>query len=282
MHMLEDTQHEMSLQSEVIQLKSEQIESKNTELQASLNYAQQIQTAVLGKHLFQPPKGVSDWFFFQRAVGTVSGDFFWHSQQGESNIVVMADCTGHGVPGALLTMLGSSILDQLVNELKLTNPKTILLKLHHRLTRQLETPNTDTQGITDGMDISVCHIDTKEQSLTFCGAYHPLYHIREGKLTELKGDRTSIGSQNSTQDTWVNQVISYQPNDMVYLTTDGFKDQFGGRENKRFSAPRLKDLLLEVSPYSLGEQKIRVVSAFDDWRGDQPQIDDVALMGLRL
>ena len=274
------TQDQIQTQSGEIKAKSDRIESQNQELNDSLQYARRLQAAVLDKHQANLP-GAAGWFLFNRPLGTVSGDFFWAAQVRDEAVWVVADCTGHGVPGALLTMLGSSLLDAIVNELNVADPQTILMMLHHRLTRLLSGTTDPSAGMKDGMDISVINVDRASQMLTFCGGNHSLYHVRNGELEVLKGTRRSIGEENASL-LWQNMVRPIESGDMIYMSSDGFRDQFGGPENKKMNATRFKDLLVQLAQMPMPEQKPYADNFFETWKGNVNQTDDVLLVGMEL
>jgi serine phosphatase RsbU (regulator of sigma subunit) len=214
----------------------------------------------------------------------VSGDFFWLEAQEGRVLVAAADCTGHGVPGALMSMLGYSLLKQIVNERGYARPDKVLTLLDH-YTREVLCRTNHPQQVNDGMDIGLLAFNPQTYEVEFAGAYNPLYHVHQGTLVEIKANRQAIGGKlEGRLKTFDLQVIQAQPGDALYLFSDGFADQFGrqGERNKKFGPQRLRSLLAEMHPLPMAQQRARLVQEFMTWKGSLPQMDDVLVMGLRV
>lgn len=272
----------MEEQNKILHLQNEEIQNQRNAITASISYAQRIQTALLPteaqlKHYF------TDGFIFYRPRDIVSGDFYYltavqdEATASEKIIVAAVDCTGHGVPGALMSMIGNSILNQLIDLQGITSPAKILEELNRKVRIMLRQDSSDNR---DGMDIALCTLDRQAQTLHFAGAKSDLYVIENKNLTIIRGDRCSIGGHQFEEKCgFVEHLIPLRQGLKCYLTTDGFKDQFGGAADKKFSAQRFRELLLAVHPLPMQQQQEQIGKTFDLWKGNQPQTDDVLVMG---
>ena len=211
----------------------------------------------------------------------VSGDFFWYAQMGQQVIFAVADCTGHGVPGALMSMLGISFLNKIVQERKHSDPGKILNILRNEVIKALKQKgNSDEQ--MDGIDIALCTYDREKKSLKFAGAYNPLYLVRQGTLQVVPAKRMTISFPYGDAGNFQTHRLDMQSGDQLYLFTDGFADQFGGPDRKKFKYNRFRELLLSISDKSMVEQKMHLHEQFISWKGDEVQYDDVAILGVRI
>lgn len=217
-------------------------------------------------------------FFLPRDI--VSGDFYWMTQKDHFSVFVVADCTGHGIPGAFMSMLGVSFLNDIVGGMENLQANVILERLRSQVILSLHQTGKAGEA-NDGMDISLCIFDHETKKLQFSGAFNSIYHIRRGELTELKADRMPISIHWKMEEKFTNQAIQILEGDTVYMFSDGFADQFGGPEGKKFKYKPLKDLLLSIQDQSMEEQNDILEDNFDEWRGTLPQVDDVILMGLK-
>jgi serine phosphatase RsbU (regulator of sigma subunit) len=219
-------------------------------------------------------------FVFFRPRDIVSGDFYWVSRIDNNLIISAADCTGHGVPGAFMSMLGVAFLDEIVNKDHVTRPELILNKLRGKVIDALQQ-----QGISgeakDGMDIVVVSIDENAGKLFFAGAYNPLIMIRKEVLSEYRGDRMPIAIFDNMKDFSVHE-ISVEKGDLFYFFSDGYEDQFGGPEGKKFKSKQFKELLMKIYDKPMKDQKDIIISTFDEWKGDLNQIDDIVVIGVRI
>jgi serine phosphatase RsbU (regulator of sigma subunit) len=256
------------------------IEEKNRDITASINYASRIQRALLPKT--DEIKGLPESsFILYLPRDIVSGDFYWFSEIKDKLIAVAGDCTGHGVPGSLMSMLGISFLEEIVNNRKIIESAGILDELRKEVQRALHQKGERDEA-RDGMDIALCIIDKAKKTIQYSGAMNNMYLIREGELTEYFADRIPIGIFELSNDNFTSQNIQYHPGDLIYMFSDGYADQFGGPNTKKFKYTALKALLLEIHGLPLEEQRNRLESTFLDWKGDRAQTDDVLIVGLKL
>jgi serine phosphatase RsbU (regulator of sigma subunit) len=271
---------QLALQKKEVEEKKAIIEEKQQEIISSINYAKRIQSAVLtGDDVWG--RISKDHFIIFRPRDIVSGDFYWaHVLPNGRAVFALADCTGHGVPGGFMSMLGNSFLNELVVENKIFSAFAILNKLRDKVIKALDQQGGGDQK--DGMDIALCVWNKMDNTLEFAGANNSLYIVREGKLTELAGDKMPIGKFVTEETVFVSQTVQLQKGDSLYLCTDGLPDQFGGPKAKKFKYRQLEELLVEVSALSPQEQKEKIDQVFLDWKGKQEQMDDVSLIGLRV
>ena len=250
---------------------------KNEEITSSIKYAGNIQRAILPKKR-KLDKYFKDHFILYLPKDIVAGDFYWTEKIGDYLLIAIADCTGHGVPGAMVSVVCHNALNRSTREFQLIEPDLILNK-----TRELviEAFKQGDEPVSDGMDISLCCINQKQKKLYFSGAYNPLIIIRDNQIIELKGDRKSIGEANSDL-AFNRQQIDLLESDIFYLFTDGFQDQFGGPNKKKLKLKGLKNILLSNTNKSMRHQKNRIEDAFNLWKDDLEQIDDVCIMGFTL
>ena len=256
------------------------IEEINRDITASINYASRIQRAILPDP--SSIKGLAEkLFILYMPKDIVSGDFYWFAQADKKLVMVAADCTGHGVPGALMSMLGISFLEEIVIFRKVMESGEILNKLRKEVQRALHQKGAREEQ-KDGMDISLCVIDRSKKIIQYSGAYNNLYLIRNNELIEFPADRMPIGIFDTSHIDFRTTEIPYLTGDIIYLFSDGYADQFGGPVNKKFKYTHLKEVLASIHKLPLKEQKKRLEKAFLDWKGSNPQIDDVLVMGLKL
>jgi serine phosphatase RsbU (regulator of sigma subunit) len=256
------------------------IQEKNRDITASINYAWRIQNAIL-----PDPKEIkglyNKYFILYIPKDIVSGDFYWFNRAGNRLIIAAGDCTGHGVPGALMSMLGISFLEEIVIRRGITESGQILNELRKEIQRALHQKGTCTQA-KDGMDISVCSVDRTKNIIQYSGAYNNLYLIRSGELTEYHADRMPIGIYDMSERDFASQEIPSMPGDLIYMYSDGYADQFGGPDNKKFKYSALKALLTEIHDLPLQKQKQKLEKKFVEWKGEFPQTDDVLIIGFRI
>jgi len=268
---------EVVRQKDEIVFKNTVLEYQKKEIEDSIRYARRIQSAVIPSEkdcldLFP------ESFVVFKPLNIVSGDFYWISHIGNKKILAAADCTGHGVPGAFMSMLGVAFLNEIVNKDNITAPDIILNQLREKVIQALQQ-----QGISgetrDGMDISIVCIDGKEKKLEFAGAYNPLIMIRNGEVIETAGDKMPIGIYENMHP-FRKHEISIKEGDVFYMFSDGYEDQFGGPEGKKLKSKRFKQLLLEIHNHPMGMQKEILERTFEEWKGELPQIDDIVVIGL--
>jgi len=256
------------------------LETKNSEITQSIRYAQRIQDAIL------PPCEImceyfNEFFIFYRPRNIVSGDFYYIKEVHEKfYVVALADCTGHGVPGAFMSMLGVALLNEVVRRKDITTTSEALNELRNQVKIALrQTGKRNEQK--DGMDMILCTVDKNSMKLQFSGANKTLILIRNNELFEFKGDKMPVGIHIRERD-FSYQDIDIQENDSLYLYSDGYEDQFGGEEGKKFLSRNLRDLLLSISQHNFVTQKEILEKIFLEWRGDFDQIDDVSVMGIKI
>ena len=257
------------------------IEEKNKDITDSILYARRIQQAILpdNKYLMNVLK---DHFVLYKPKDIVSGDFYWTEDRDGKALFAAVDCTGHGVPGAFVSLLGYNGLNQAVNEKRITDPGEILNELDGYMQQALKH-STNQTTVKDGMDIALCCLDRKQQVLRFSGALNPAYIVRNGEIIVLKGDRFPIGGEQITErKKFVTQEFALQKNDMIYVFSDGYADQFGGDKGKKFMSRQFKELLLKMNNEPLPGQKQLLENRLEEWRGSLEQVDDVLVIGVRV
>lgn len=278
---LNQQNHEILAQRDEIQQQKHQLETKNSFLTDSIEYAEKIQSAVL-----PPIKIVNELFpenvIFYEPRNIVSGDFFWVAQQNHLSYLAVADCTGHGVPGAFMSMLGITFLNEILNSYIITNADDCLNYLKTKVISSLHQSGEIGES-KDGLDIGFCIIDRDDQQISYAGAHIPLVIVRNQQLLFFKADPRPIGIYSKFDNYLFKQhVIDYQKGDVLYMFSDGIIDQFGGEKNKKFKKSRLKKLLVEIAQKPMDEQKQILYNVFHDWKGNNDHIDDVLVMGVRL
>ena len=269
-------------QKDKLQLTNSELNNAYLNITDSVKYAKRIQKAILGK-TDQVIQQFTDGFIFFQPKDIVSGDFYWFSEVDGKKIIIAADCTGHGVPGAFMTVMGHSMLNEIISEQKVLDPAKVLYELDTRITKAISGNSSQTSSINDGMDISITIIDTHKQLILFAGAKNPLYLIRNGEPTIFKGSKFPIGSmQFKMGKTFETTHIDYMPNDKIYLFSDGFQDQFGGPDNSKYLTKKFRKLLASNSQLPMPHQYVKLVDEFSQWKGDTPQTDDILIIGIQL
>ena len=275
---------EVNTQKEEIETQRDHLFNQNEAITSSINYAQRIQSAVL------PPEEyfheiLNDVFILFRPRDIVSGDFYWIKQVNQYVILAAADCTGHGVPGAFMSMLGISYLNEIVHRREITQANQILNELRKQIRNSLRQHGQPEEA-KDGMDMALCVIDEKKKVLQYSGANSPLYLIRDKngtpELTEFKADRMPLGYYQGKFKTFTNNDIQLEFGDVFYLFSDGYFDQKGGVEGKKFLSKNFKKLLLEIHEEPMQDQQRILNKTITDWMGDNPQIDDIMVIGVRV
>jgi len=258
-----------------------EIASKNKKITESINYAKRIQGAILPNNQVIRQK-LPDSFILYKAKDVVSGDFPWYIEVDDVIYIAAVDCTGHGVPGALISLIGYFLLNDIVRSQKISDPGVILDKLDAGVTSTLRQDRDDSTT-KDGMDIAFCKIDKKKNQIEYSGAHRPLYYLHaNGELDEIKGNKFPIGGgiyRNQTN--FDNHKIKYKSGDSVYFCSDGFPDQFGGPQNRKFGPKRLRQTIVDNHGKSMDEMHIIFDEAWENWKADYKQTDDVLLIGIR-
>jgi len=264
------------------------IREKNRDITDSINYAKRIQRSMLPKD-HDLNEILKDHFILYLPKDIVSGDFYWStvvtSRKNETvteklALIAAVDCTGHGVPGALMSIVGTTLLNQTVHNPAINSPAEALNFLNQELPKNLKGSAGD--EIKDGMDMTMVAFSHDKMRLYFAGAMNPIYIISDGKLTEVKGDKQPISSALGEKKDFTNHKLDLKAGDLVYLFTDGYADQFGGPKGKKFKYKSFQELLLKNVSLSMQDQKTALEKTFMDWKGELEQIDDVLVIGIRL
>jgi len=272
--------YEIVTQKEEIEEKRRQLEIAYKDITDSVKYAQRIQKAIL-----PDPKLLEDYFpesfLILKPKDYVSGDFYWFTRKNDTYVIAAIDCTGHGVPGAFMSLIGHEILDSIVKENHITKPSAILNILDRKIMSILHHSDSN-QYTKDGMDLAICSIDKNNETIDFSGSYRPLLLIRQGKLTEIKGDKYTAGGYSKEEKQYTNHQMKYEKGDCIYLFSDGYVDQFGGAEGLKFMTRRFKKTLLEINHLKMSEQKENLRRIFAEWKGSYEQVDDILIIGIRI
>lgn len=263
-----------------LQKRNIEITEKNKEILDSIQYAKRLQEAILPPSKFVK-KYLKDSFVLYLPKDIISGDFYWISAVNDKMILMAAaDCTGHGVPGALMSMMGVSLLNQLVNEKGITTPSAVLNQLHEAVITALKQNENDSN---DGMDIALCCFDFEKNEVQFAGANRPLWLVRNNEIQIITPDKVPVGGlQIQRSEPFLNHTLSIIKNDTLYFFTDGYADQFGGEQGKKLMSKKLKELLISVQSLPMQEQEILLKSYFNEWKGNNEQVDDVLVIGVRI
>lgn len=276
---LSERAHQVMIQKWELERRNLTVSQQNAEIIDSLHYARNIQTAILPKPetILQSFK---DAFILYKPKDIVSGDFYFFENTDNMVILAIADCTGHGVAGAFMSMVGSSLLHQLIGQKHMKEPARILEQLNDGIVEALKQKESDSHA---GMDIALCCIDLDTKVLTFAGANRPLYYIRNCQAKALKPDKLPIGGFRPDEDrVFTQQTLQVQDNDVIYLYSDGYADQFGGVQGKKIMTRKFKDLLLSIHQSPMNEQQKTLDEYFESWRGRYEQVDDVLVAGIRI
>jgi len=257
------------------------VEHQNEHITEGIEYAKNIQMAILPSEN-DLKNAFKDHFVLYRPKELVGGDFYWVYDQGDVVWAAGVDCTGHGVSGAFMSMIGSDLLNQIIIEKRVDDPATVLLEMDKGIKLAFAQSAKEFES-DQGMDLSLIRMDKKHRKLAFAGALRPLYMLVEDEFVDIDGDRFPISCGDGDDKSFTTHNIELKEKTSVYLFSDGFADQFGGPKGKKFMIGRLRKLIAEHGSLSMAEQKVMIEKAFDDWKGDEfPQIDDVLLMGMEL
>lgn len=272
-----DKNKELELVNLEVLSKNKEIEQKNNDLNSSIRYALTIQEASFPA--IQEMKEVfPNSFIYHLPRDIVSGDFYWYRQVGKKFVIACADCTGHGVPGALTSMIGIALINEIVIGNKITDPAVALSQLDKGILKAFENSESETN---DGMDISLITVDVETMELEYAGAYRPLLLIRDNELIEYKATKMSIGFKDEPNKVFEKTTLQMQKNDCIYMFSDGYPDQFGGPKNKKFKTKTMKEMLLSSAHLSMPEQKAIIDSKLNIWMEGYDQVDDILVMGIK-
>ena len=264
-----------------IALKNSELAEKNKDITDSIRYAKRIQEAIL------PPTKVvkqilSESFFLYKPKDIVSGDFYWVDQKDEIIYFAAVDCTGHGVPGAFMSIVGHNLLNQSLNETSMASPAALLDRLNRGVNETLKQSSDETK-VRDGMDIALCSINMKKMELQFAGAYNPLIIVRQNELIEIKGDNIAIGNYGDNPDQrYTNHIVPILKDDILYVFSDGFADQFGGPDGKKYKLGNFKKTLQGLNNVPIHEQGNALDDIIEGWRKGLMQVDDILVIGVKI
>lgn len=264
-----------------IEAQKGEIEVLLTHVTDSIRYAKRIQEAIL------PPQGLvksilPNSFILYKPKDIVSGDFYWLHQKNGKSVFAAVDCTGHGVPGAFMTIIGHNGLNHAINSVSDSHPSLILDELNKEVSSTFRQHSQEGTTIKDGMDISMCAIDFKTLGLEFAAAFNPLWLVRDGAVQEITGNKFPIGEFIGETQKFTNHKIQLQKGDTIYIFSDGYADQFGGPRGKKFMYRQFKNLILKIQPYEMDKQRKILNDEIETWRGNLEQVDDICVIGLRV
>lgn len=254
------------------------IEEKNKDILDSIRYARRIQEAIM------PEKDLLNFYFpeafiFYQPKDIVSGDFYWFLEKYHKFFIAAVDCTGHGVPGAFMSVIGSNLLNQILNEYSILEPEAILDHLNFKVQTALkQDQNAETK---DGMDIAFCSIDQENDLLQYAGANRPLWLVRNGEIIKYEAEKIPIGGGQFGGHSYKGHTVPLLNGDIIYIFTDGIIDQFGGEQNKKYTSKRFADLILEICNEPLQVQYEKIQKSFNEWKGKEEQTDDVLVIGIK-
>lgn len=275
---ISEQRDEIQKQKEIAESQRDQIAYQKKHITDSIEYALRIQTALLPSlELFTDKV---DHFVLYKPRDIVSGDFYWVAEVGSKQVIIAADCTGHGVPGAFMSMLGVSFLNEIILNKGILQPDQILNTLREEVMTALKQQE-ETSDVKDGMDMCVCLLDEKKRSLQFAGANNPLWLFSRGELNEIRGDKMPVAIHENMQP-FTNHWIDLKKGDTFYIHSDGFADQFGGPNQKKFLSKNFKRVLSEMQERPMLDQGAELDRVFEEWRKDIEQIDDVTVIGVRV
>ena len=281
---LYETSTELKWQTENALRLYDEVEQQRKEMTDSIEYAKRIQTILLPETNFIN-EILNDYFVLFQPRNIVSGDFYWMSTKKEKTIVAVADCTGHGVPGAFMSIMGINFLNNIVQNDNL-NADMILNQMREQVIKSMKQTGKDLEN-KDGMDMALCIIDWENARIEYAGANIPLFLMRSSpdsphELIELSADRMPIGIYENVIRPFTLQIVPIMPGDSIYMFSDGYYDQFGGPDLKKLKRKNLTKLLLEIHTLSMTEQKNILQRHLDNWRGDLPQVDDILVLGIKI
>jgi serine phosphatase RsbU (regulator of sigma subunit) len=272
-------EYNLTLEQKVIE-RTQKIDNQNKEITSSIRYASRIQNALL------PPdeelnRLLPSYFILNKSKDIVSGDFTWATRKDDKVIIAVADCTGHGIPGAFMSILGITFLNEIVNKAVTVRANELLNQLSGQVIKSLHQTG-DKAETRDGMEMVLCVIDFARQKLQYSGASRPLYLIRDNDLKEFRGDSMPIGIYEKEDQSFTNTEILFKKNDIIYLFSDGYVDQLGGNDRKTFRSENFKTLLIQIHNLPPDLQKVELEKKFEEWRGDIDQTDDILIVGIKM
>ncbi len=293
MKLYQDRLRDLINQQEVTVKQKNSLEHQNRQITDSIHYARRIQNAMLPTERYIT-EVLPEHFILFKPRDIVSGDYYWitrvkshKTSDNQSNspedvvIIAIADCTGHGVPGAFMSLLGISFLNEIVTHIETFDAADILNLLRSKVKQSLHH-QAEEETIRDGMDMALCIFDFNNLKLQYAGAYNPLYLIRNTELTHFKADKMPIGIHLKEKDSFTNNFVELQKDDVFYMFSDGYIDQFGGTSSQKFMSKKFKQLLTEIHEKPMAEQKQILEQTLDNWKQGHDQVDDILVMGIRI
>lgn len=270
---------EVVKQKEEIEVKTRELEILFKQVTDSIHYAKRIQEAIL------PPQSIvksvlPESFVLYKPKDIVSGDFYWIDKKGDWSYFAAVDCTGHGVPGAFMSIVGHNLLKDILKNTDSTLPSVIMDKMNDGVANTLH--NTSDKQTKDGMDMTLCALNYDTLELQFSAAFNPLYIVRNGELIQHKADKFPVGMFVGEKQNFTNNTIQLQKGDSIYIFSDGYADQFGGPKGKKFMAGNFRSLLSDVSKLPIDKQKTTLNQTIEEWRGNLEQVDDILVIGVRV
>jgi len=268
-------------QNLIIENQHKQLDQSHKEITDSINYAKNIQDAMMTSRVYLKDVLPKSFIFF-KPKDVVSGDYYWVYKTPNGNIYfTVADCTGHGVPGAFMSMIGTSLLNENIIEKKIDKPSEVLDNMREKIISSLNDKDS-ARETRDGMDIALCKLNFEKKIVEYAGANNPLVHIRDGGINHIKANYQPVALTVGDRIPFTNHRIELEKGDMLYIYSDGFADQFGGAKGKKYMVNKFRNFLASISSYEVQEQKQKLEEEFENWKGGHDQIDDVCIMGVRI
>jgi PAS domain S-box-containing protein len=279
---LNNTLEEKVMQrTEQLLREKEIVENQNKEITESINYAKRIQASILPP-IQKVKEKLPDSFIYYEPKDIVSGDFYWYEFSNNKPMFAVVDCTGHGVPGAFMSIIGYTQLNEIVSDQKITDPGVILRELDKRVRIALNQNKATDKNSKDGMELAIISINPEQQKIEFAGAMRPLYYVKDNDLYVIKGDKFSIGGFSQHRKNFRTHRINYKAGDCFYLFSDGYPDQFGGPRGKKFMTRNVGEMVLRIAHLPMVEQGKIIKSTIQDWMKNDDQVDDILISGIRL
>jgi serine phosphatase RsbU (regulator of sigma subunit) len=268
-----------TLEQKVVE-RTKMIEAQKSELTSSIQYARRIQNALLPRN-DEFARLFPSFFILSRPKDIVSGDYYWLGVKDDVVVIAVADCTGHGVPGAFMSLLGVSFLNEILNKSVKIRANEILNQLRDQVIKSLHQTGKSKEA-RDGMEIALCVVDKGKNKLQFSGAFRPLYLVRNGEIHEMNGDNMPIGIYEEDDNSFTNKEMQFYDGDIIYLFTDGYIDQMGGESRKTFRSQNFKKLLMDIHGESMQKQKDILETNYNVWKGPNDQQDDILIVGIKM
>lgn len=271
---------EVVRQKEEIERQSEKLEELYKDVTDSIRYAKRLQDSILPQDNYIE-RILPNSFVLFKPKDIVSGDFYWFSETKDKIVFTAVDCTGHGVPGAFMSLIGANALNHIVNGENIDKPSAILDEMN-RLSSEALNKSDEGSKVRDGMDVAICSINKTKNILEYSGANNPLYIIREGELMQTKADKFAIASFEDGEERYTNHEFELHKGDLIYIFSDGYPDQFGGIKGKKFMYRQFRETLLEIKDLPMVEQKTVLDDTIEEWKGNFEQVDDILVIGVKI